>query len=259
MAQRTCVIDGCERAHQARGLCSSHYGTWHRHTHGRKSNGKQVEITCIECGAKHMAWRADGKFCSDICKGAHYSRTWRRKSKLPGDHPVMILIVTRRQVEREACRKPDVVPYVWRTARQCPGCACWFTPLYTPNAITCSRSCARRCAKRRRRAREAGALGSWVWSDFMRIARKFDYRCAYCGTKPERLDPDHVVPLSRGGYDSPSNLLPACAMCNSSKCAMTLDEWAEWRATRGLHPVATTWGTEDKRYTHLTQALLAVA
>ena len=125
--------------------------------------------------------------------------------------------------------------------------------------MTCSRSCARRCAKRRRRAREAGARGSWTWSQFMAIAKKFDYCCAYCGVKPERLDPDHVVPLSRGGYDSPSNLLPTCFMCNSSKCAMTLDECDEWRTNRGLEPRATSWVPGDMRYVHLTQALLAIS
>lgn len=252
MSKRTCSTDGCERQHWARGMCASHYGAWHRKIHGRASNGTRYEITCIMCGADHMAWRKDGKFCSDACKGQHYSLTKRTKSKLPPNHPVMLLIAEARKPKP----KPAKPKYLWRTARQCPGCACWFTPLHTPTAVTCSRACSRRCAKRRRRAREHGARGSWTWSEFMAIARRFDYCCAYCGEKPERLDPDHVVPLSRGGTDTPSNLLPACMLCNSSKCAMTLPEWSVWLHARGLPPRTTRWTVGNPRYTHLTDTLL---
>lgn len=169
---------------------------------------------------------------------------------LPKSHPVMLLINPPKQREP---RRPD---YSWRTARECPGCACWFTPLYTPTVVMCSLRCSRRVHRRKRRAREHSAQGSWVYSDFMRIARKFGYCCAYCGDKPERLDPDHVVPLSRGGYDSPANLLPACPPCNTDKQAMTLSEWAVWRAERGKPPRVTSWTLGDSRFTHLTQTLV---
>lgn len=116
--------------------------------------------------------------------------------------------------------------------------------------------CSKKLGRQRRRAREHGARGTFTWSEFLRIARKFDYCCAYCGVKPERLDPDHVVPLSRGGSNSPSNLLPTCAACNSEKCAMLLHEWSAWRDERGKPPRATSWTSGDPRYTHLTDALL---
>lgn len=90
----------------------------------------------------------------------------------------------------------------------------------------------------------------------MRVARKFDYCCAYCGTKPDRLDVEHVVPLSKGGPDAVCNLLPTCLACNSDKRDLTLREWAEDRARRGLQPRITTWTAGDPRYTHLTAAAL---
>ncbi|MEU6633832.1 HNH endonuclease [Streptomyces parvus] len=49
------------------------------------------------------------------------------------------------------------------------------------------------------------------------------YRCAYCGESAEHLD--HVMPLSRGGTDTEDNMVPACAKCNLSKGAKTLEEW----------------------------------
>jgi hypothetical protein len=36
---------------------------------------------------------------------------------------------------------------------------------------------------------------------------------------------DHVVPLSRGGSERPSNLVAACRRCNSSKGNKTIPEW----------------------------------
>lgn len=48
--------------------------------------------------------------------------------------------------------------------------------------------------------------------------------CTYCG-KREATSWDHIVPRSRGGEDTRSNLVPACQSCNSSKGALTPHEW----------------------------------
>lgn len=265
MTQRTCESTGCSRAHLARGLCSTHYGDWWYSQSG-KSKHPQYERECVTCGGTWLTARTEARFCTAKCKGAYLSVINRRSCPLPDDHPVILrtaaikVAAAEAKAEMRRAARPErpQSSYEWRTARECPGCACWFTPLYTSTAVCCSVRCSRRMGRRRRRAREHGARGSWTWSEFMRIASKFGYCCAYCGVKPDRLDPDHVVPLSRGGSDSPSNLLPSCLMCNSSKCAMTLDEWSAWLASRGLPPRLTTWRTDDGRYTHLTDALLRI-
>ncbi|MBN1312312.1 MAG: HNH endonuclease [Anaerolineae bacterium] len=59
----------------------------------------------------------------------------------------------------------------------------------------------------------------WQW-----LLEKYDYRCAYCGQQREGLTPDHVVPLSRGGDNALSNIVPACGPCNLSKGARTPEE-----------------------------------
>lgn len=56
------------------------------------------------------------------------------------------------------------------------------------------------------------------------IMRRWSYRCAYCDARATHLD--HVHPLSKGGADKASNMLPACATCNLSKGAKTLADWA---------------------------------
>lgn len=75
--------------------------------------------------------------------------------------------------------------------------------------------------------RRAVAAGTWVVTerDIRRLLTRYDHRCAYCGTRPERLHLDHVIPLKRGGRHSIGNLVPACQPCNSSKSARLLFPW----------------------------------
>ena len=58
------------------------------------------------------------------------------------------------------------------------------------------------------------------------ILRRDNFRCHYCGTEATQteLHVDHVVPQSLGGSNDPSNLVTACAECNSGKAGRTLDE-----------------------------------
>ncbi|MET8691751.1 HNH endonuclease [Streptomyces bauhiniae] len=56
------------------------------------------------------------------------------------------------------------------------------------------------------------------------IMRRWAYRCCYCDARATHLD--HVHPLSKGGADKESNMVPACAGCNLSKGAKTLADWA---------------------------------
>ncbi len=48
--------------------------------------------------------------------------------------------------------------------------------------------------------------------------------CAYCGGT-ERIEIDHIVPLTRGGTHTASNFAPACKTCNTSKGNRLLGEW----------------------------------
>lgn len=53
------------------------------------------------------------------------------------------------------------------------------------------------------------------------ILRRDSHACRYCGSSaPEAtLTVDHVVPVTLGGSDDPSNLVTACKDCNSGKSA----------------------------------------
>jgi 5-methylcytosine-specific restriction endonuclease McrA len=52
----------------------------------------------------------------------------------------------------------------------------------------------------------------------------FENSCAYCG-RSGKVSIDHVMPLSKGGLDEHSNIVPACKTCNSSKNAKDVQTW----------------------------------
>lgn len=56
--------------------------------------------------------------------------------------------------------------------------------------------------------------------------------CYLCGKpidKEKDFNLDHMVPLSRGGQNSPSNWRPTHKGCNSDKGALTYEEWLLYR------------------------------
>lgn len=58
------------------------------------------------------------------------------------------------------------------------------------------------------------------------IYRRDGEQCRYCGTslEPDEFQLDHVLPKSKGGGNSPDNLVTACPSCNRKKWARTPEE-----------------------------------
>ena len=56
------------------------------------------------------------------------------------------------------------------------------------------------------------------------ILDAFSHSCAYCGSTGV-LEPDHVIPQSKGGLDSVGNIVPACRSCNSRKQAKDMRDY----------------------------------
>lgn len=59
-----------------------------------------------------------------------------------------------------------------------------------------------------------------------RIYMRDKFRCQYCGGKKSasELTLDHILPRSRGGDNSPMNVVTACVSCNNRKGARTPSE-----------------------------------
>jgi 5-methylcytosine-specific restriction endonuclease McrA len=60
----------------------------------------------------------------------------------------------------------------------------------------------------------------------LRIYMRDKYRCQYCGEKKAvgELTIDHILPRSRGGDNSPINVVTACEKCNNRKSNRTPEE-----------------------------------
>jgi 5-methylcytosine-specific restriction endonuclease McrA len=76
----------------------------------------------------------------------------------------------------------------------------------------------RRHPEKSRRVRKLNApVSDLTHVQWLEIKRRFRGRCAYCGASNLPLTQDHVIPLSRGGSHTASNVVPACRPCNTAK------------------------------------------
>ncbi len=75
------------------------------------------------------------------------------------------------------------------------------------------------------------------WREAIKEAWK--NRCAYCGQPPiddSSLTIDHVRPKCKGGEDKTSNVIPACASCNTAKGSQ---DWEEFLKNSEFYDIET--------------------
>lgn len=78
---------------------------------------------------------------------------------------------------------------------------------------------------RLRKARRRGAGGKYTLIEWESLKKSFQYTCPSCGkNEPEiKLTVDHIVPISKGGSNSISNIQPLCSKCNNLKGTKTIN------------------------------------
>lgn len=65
------------------------------------------------------------------------------------------------------------------------------------------------------------------WAELReRVIEEHGAACLYCEAADIPLAIDHVIPVSRGGSNHHSNLVPSCKRCNSAKGNKTWEEWS---------------------------------
>lgn len=72
-------------------------------------------------------------------------------------------------------------------------------------------------------------------ADWLVVVGAFGRRCSYCNAAAD-LEIDHVVPLSGGGQNTKSNVVPACKSCNSSKSVKSREQFIAGLC-RNDHPI----------------------
>lgn len=210
-----------------------------------KLNPRAGWLACPVCGTE---FRRSGR--QTHCRPACYSRAWRLRH--PTSWRQLVRQTTRpcswcnspfetRNVKRVFCSGRCRNAHVRQHWREDPVAArerarAWFAQhadLVRERARKWSRDHPVEKARQRhaRRAREVGAPGAWMASEWRALRESLGDRCAYCGST-QRLTIDHVVPLVRGGSNSIDNLIVACRSCNSRKGTLTALEFAERTRSR---------------------------
>jgi len=194
MTSNICSIDGCSSPVHGRAWCGMHYMRWYRtgslrayHPHIRNANPTCSVIDCSKSQYAHT-------WCH-----AHYTRVWRHGT----------LATLRQYHHAEACSIEDC------------------NRAYYGKGL-CAAHYQSRIRDPRRRAQKKGAeRNDFTTEQWQQKLDESSYRCAYCGTSDENLTQDHVIPLSRGGNHTASNIVPACGSCNSKKSNRLLEQWLE--------------------------------
>lgn len=153
------------------------------------------EKTCQHCAGSMLNKRPQAKFCARTCKDAAHARAWR--------------LANPEKSERASRR--------WRSANQarCNERSGRWAKEHPES---------RRAATARRRARKRGAPGSYTAAEWLDKLALFANLCAYCGMGGP-LTVDHKIPLTRGGSNDITNIVPACKPCNSRKFTKTAAEF----------------------------------
>ncbi|WP_302080602.1 HNH endonuclease [Salinibaculum rarum] len=70
------------------------------------------------------------------------------------------------------------------------------------------------------------------------VYERDNYTCQYCQNEFARdsLTLEHVVPVSKGGIDDPTNYITACRSCNSSKSDEMIEEFLSRRGDLNINP-----------------------
>lgn len=80
---------------------------------------------------------------------------------------------------------------------------------------------------RNKRAKYRNSEGSHTLQDILDLLISQNNLCNGCQSDLVKFDVDHIIPLSRGGSNSPNNLQILCPHCNRSKNDKTMEEWLE--------------------------------
>ncbi|MDM5212646.1 HNH endonuclease signature motif containing protein [Peribacillus sp. NJ4] len=75
-----------------------------------------------------------------------------------------------------------------------------------------------------RRARLLSLPYDFSQEDWDNTLEHFDFRCSYCGSN-DKLQQEHVIPLSSGGGTTRDNIIPACSICNNQKNNKDFEDW----------------------------------
>ncbi len=243
---RVCKLDGCNRSYRARGWCSLHYRRW-------KTNGSPGSVELLYQYQYGGVCSIEG--CNKEYEARGYCSMHRRRKLLHGD-PLFVLV---QKQHPEVClvencggeyASKGYCDKHYRRVRKhgSPNDPIVLTRDYTCSVNRCNNTyhssglCRKHheafVARPKRKALKNGGLSDFTFEQWEEKLQEYSNCCAYCRAQIENLTQDHVIPLSRGGSHTKSNIVPACAPCNSRKWA-SVGKYLPWHpdAIRGLEDI----------------------
>ena len=73
-------------------------------------------------------------------------------------------------------------------------------------------------------AKKLGVIGSFTKEEYQTLLNSYNNNCGYCFER-SAYTIDHIIPVSKGGTNYISNIMPACLECNGQKSNRLLSEW----------------------------------
>lgn len=244
----SCKVDGCKEKHSSKGYCSIHYKRWKRngnptkiivnrnHDGDCKYNGCNNEYYAKGYCVKHygrllahgdpskvISRKIVGKCKIDDCENSIYVQgycvTHYQRFMNYGD-PLKTYV----NVDHNGkCSVEGCEEKYYAKNRCLKHHSMWYKKEYLKTER--GREVNRMSCQRRRARKNKSPFNDFTTDQWEACLDAFDNTCAYCGKNTEVLEQEHVIPISRGGSNTKTNIIPSCGSCNYSKGAKTMFEW----------------------------------
>ena len=221
MGQRICFVDDCDNLARARGWCDKHYKRWRRH-------GDPVDLPPRklppQCQPRTIGCSVDG--CDDKHSGRGFCKKHHARFLYHQDRDAHLAAMAAYRALPGNRERANARSKAWREAnpeRLKAGQRAWREAnrdreREMKRAYREANRDAIRALNNRRKARQRNvAINDLTPQQWVAIVAAYDGRCAYCAATPERITMDHVIPISKGGNHTASNVVPACGPCNFGK------------------------------------------
>lgn len=189
--------------------------------HTKKGNRDNLRHECRECRLKQQKLYYQNNKKEIIKKNNQYRKdnweTFTKRRKAYDEKNKEVLSEKRKEYNK---KNKDIIAKKKKAyvAKHKEKYAAYYRKWARQNADKCK-------AKRHKRDAMSKNLACTLTPEqWQGILEKFDYSCAYCGTK-ENIHQEHFIPLSKGGGYTAQNIIPACHSCNSSKQNFDFKDW----------------------------------
>lgn len=89
----------------------------------------------------------------------------------------------------------------------------------------------------------------FLFRDYRKAALKRDHHtCLWCGLPATTVD--HIIPSSKGGSDTPQNLLASCSECNTKRGNRSAFSYLIEKAHTVPNPIKLCWRILRAKYKH---------